>query len=207
MDPRSPAPTRRAGACIGAMIRRTTGRPAACRPDPPGHARPLRLRAHGRRDRRRPAPAPATAARRAALDAWECELERGLAAAARSIRSSARSSTPAGATGCRSTSCAPTWARCGSTARRCGCRPGRSSRPTWTARPGRSGDHGPTARGPRGPPRRFGRLGHAFQLTNFIRDVREDTALDRVYLPAEDRERSASRRRTRAPPRPPELAR
>ena len=35
----------------------------------------------------------------------------------------------------------------------------------------------------------MGRLGHAFQLTNFIRDVREDTGLDRVYLPAEDRER------------------
>jgi phytoene synthase len=29
----------------------------------------------------------------------------------------------------------------------------------------------------------FGRLGTAFQLTNFIRDVREDWALDRVYLP------------------------
>ena len=33
------------------------------------------------------------------------------------------------------------------------------------------------------------RLGIAFQLTNFIRDVREDYALDRVYLPAEDRAR------------------
>ena len=33
------------------------------------------------------------------------------------------------------------------------------------------------------------RLAVAFQLTNFIRDVREDYALDRVYLPAEDRER------------------
>jgi len=32
-------------------------------------------------------------------------------------------------------------------------------------------------------------LGLAFQLTNFIRDVREDTALDRVYLPAEERAR------------------
>jgi len=32
-------------------------------------------------------------------------------------------------------------------------------------------------------------LGVAFQLTNFIRDVREDYALDRVYLPEEDRER------------------
>jgi phytoene synthase len=32
----------------------------------------------------------------------------------------------------------------------------------------------------------LGRLGLAFQLANFIRDVREDRRLDRVYLPAED---------------------
>jgi phytoene synthase len=30
-------------------------------------------------------------------------------------------------------------------------------------------------------------LGTAFQLTNFIRDVREDYELDRIYLPAEER--------------------
>ena len=35
----------------------------------------------------------------------------------------------------------------------------------------------------------FGRLGLAFQLANFIRDVREDHSLDRVYLPASDRAR------------------
>ncbi len=35
----------------------------------------------------------------------------------------------------------------------------------------------------------FVRLGVAFQLTNFIRDVREDFTLDRVYLPRADRER------------------
>jgi len=34
----------------------------------------------------------------------------------------------------------------------------------------------------------FARLGKAFQLTNFIRDVREDHRLGRVYLPAEERE-------------------
>jgi 15-cis-phytoene synthase len=33
------------------------------------------------------------------------------------------------------------------------------------------------------------KLGTAFQLTNFIRDVSEDYALDRVYLPVEDRAR------------------
>jgi 15-cis-phytoene synthase len=35
----------------------------------------------------------------------------------------------------------------------------------------------------------FVRLALAFQLTNFIRDVRQDWELDRVYLPAEDLER------------------
>jgi phytoene synthase len=35
----------------------------------------------------------------------------------------------------------------------------------------------------------LGRLGIAFQLANFIRDVREDRRLDRIYLPQEDRER------------------
>src|SRR3954452_18282370 len=32
----------------------------------------------------------------------------------------------------------------------------------------------------------FGPLGQAFQLTNFVRDVREDAQLDRVYLPGAD---------------------
>src|SRR4051795_6701436 len=35
----------------------------------------------------------------------------------------------------------------------------------------------------------LGRLGVAFQLANFIRDVGEDRELDRIYLPAEDRAR------------------
>jgi phytoene synthase len=35
----------------------------------------------------------------------------------------------------------------------------------------------------------FGRLGLAFQLTNFIRDVPEDWRMDRIYLPRSDRER------------------
>jgi 15-cis-phytoene synthase len=36
----------------------------------------------------------------------------------------------------------------------------------------------------------FARLGVAFQLTNFLRDLREDFLLDRVYLPADELERS-----------------
>jgi 15-cis-phytoene synthase len=35
---------------------------------------------------------------------------------------------------------------------------------------------------------RLARLGVAFQLTNFLRDVREDYGLDRIYLPADERE-------------------
>jgi 15-cis-phytoene synthase len=35
----------------------------------------------------------------------------------------------------------------------------------------------------------FARLGVAFQLTNFLRDLREDYRLDRIYLPAEELER------------------
>jgi 15-cis-phytoene synthase len=35
----------------------------------------------------------------------------------------------------------------------------------------------------------FGQLGQAFQLSNFIRDLREDWELDRIYLPADERER------------------
>jgi len=35
----------------------------------------------------------------------------------------------------------------------------------------------------------FARLGVAFQLTNFVRDVREDYRLDRIYLPAAERAR------------------
>lgn len=42
---------------------------------------------------------------------------------------------------------------------------------------------------PRGPREPFARLALAFQLTNFVRDVREDWGLDRVYLPAEDLDR------------------
>jgi 15-cis-phytoene synthase len=35
----------------------------------------------------------------------------------------------------------------------------------------------------------FTRLAQAFQLTNFIRDVREDWRMDRIYVPEEDRSR------------------
>jgi phytoene synthase len=40
-----------------------------------------------------------------------------------------------------------------------------------------------------GESERLARLGVAFQLTNFLRDLREDYLLDRIYLPADERER------------------
>jgi phytoene synthase len=43
------------------------------------------------------------------------------------------------------------------------------------------------------------RLGIAFQLTNFLRDVREDYAMDRVYLPGLDEEALAEGRPTAVP--------
>jgi phytoene synthase len=42
---------------------------------------------------------------------------------------------------------------------------------------------------PDGSHEAFARLGTAFQLTNFVRDVREDYALDRLYLPREQLQR------------------
>ena len=43
--------------------------------------------------------------------------------------------------------------------------------------------------GASGESERLARLGVAFQLTNFLRDLREDYLLDRIYLPADERER------------------
>jgi phytoene synthase len=44
------------------------------------------------------------------------------------------------------------------------------------------------------------RLGLAFQLTNFLRDIHEDFAMDRVYLPGLDEEALAAGRPAPAPP-------
>jgi phytoene synthase len=52
------------------------------------------------------------------------------------------------------------------------------------------------------PPERreqVARLAVAFQLTNFLRDVREDYAMDRVYLPGLDEEALAAGRSARLP--------
>ncbi|MBI5106415.1 MAG: phytoene/squalene synthase family protein [Solirubrobacterales bacterium] len=52
---------------------------------------------------------------------------------------------------------------------------------------------------PAGAREEVARLGVAFQLTNFLRDVREDYAMDRVYLPGLDEDALAAGRPAPAP--------
>ena len=163
------------------------------RRDPARHARPVRLRAHRRRDRRRPAAGPpAPEARRAALDAWERELARrpgaGPLPAPGGRRAGRRRPPPPPAARRAAHLHALDAHRLRAGADR---HAGRSSRPTWTARRARSA--GSWRRCSACPARHhadFGRLGLAFQLTNFIRDVREDTrARPRSTCPPTDRAR------------------
>jgi phytoene synthase len=133
---------------------------------------------------------PSAAQRRAALDDWERELERGLAAGGSSqpvvralVDAGARHRLPLGEL------------RIYMSSMRIDCAPVRIE--TWpelqSYMDGSAGSVGRIMAPLLGVPARhhagYGRLGQAFQLANFIRDVREDTALDRIYLPAEDRER------------------
>ena len=158
--------------------------PAARRParDP----RALRLRAHRRRDRRRPG---RRATRRRAARRWtpgrpSCErgLRRGALAAP---GGRARSSTPAPATTCRSTSCARYMG-----SMRVDCAPvriatGTSSTPTWTAPPARSGGSWRrcSARRPSADAE-LGRLGRRVPADELHPRRRARTgALDRIYLP------------------------
>jgi phytoene synthase len=128
--------------------------------------------------------------RRAALDAWEAELETGLAGrpaeqpvVAALIDAGARHDLPLGELRAYMRSmridCAPV---------RISCREDLDG-----YMDGSTGSVGRIMAPLLGVPRRhhgdFGLLGRAFQHANFIRDVREDWALDRVYLPAEDRAR------------------
>ena len=187
MDPAARARrTRPAGACTGATTRPTTGPRAACPPDvrPATHALYGYVRtADEIVDGPRRAATPA--ARRAALDAWEAELDRGLAAGALPhpvvgalVDAGRRHRLPLGELQRLH------GARCASTASPVASRPGRSSSATWTAPPARSGRiMAPLLGVPERHHADFGRLGLAFQLTNFLRDVREDYELDRIYLP------------------------
>jgi phytoene synthase len=134
---------------------------------------------------------PASAeARRAALDAWERELERGRAAG-RSTHPIVGALVDAGRRHGLPLDELRTYMR----SMRIDCAPVRIE--TWPEleayMDGSAGSVGRIMAPLLGVPARhhagFGRLGQAFQLTNFIRDVREDRRLDRVYLPAEDRAR------------------
>ena len=132
---------------------------------------------------------PASAdARRAALDAWERELHDGLARG-RSPHPVVGALVDAGRRHRLPLGELRTYMR----SMRIDCAPVRIA--TWEEleayMDGSAGSVGRIMAPLLGVPLRhhagYGRLGQAFQLANFIRDVREDTSLDRVYLPAEDR--------------------
>ena len=131
-----------------------------------------------------------TEARRAALDAWERELEHGRAAG-RSPHPVIGALVDAGVRHGLPLDELHTYMR----SMRIDCAPVRIE--TWPEleayMDGSAGSVGrimaPLLGVPVAHHAGYGRLGQAFQLTNFIRDVREDTGLDRVYLPAEDRAR------------------
>src|SRR5829696_2087989 len=133
---------------------------------------------------------PDPAARRAALDAWEAELEAGLAAGRSPqpvvgalVDAGRRHRLPLGEL------------RAYMGSMRLDCAPVRIE--SWDElvgyMEGSAGSVGRIMAPLLGVPERhhagFGRLGLAFQHANFIRDVREDYGLDRIYLPEEDRER------------------
>jgi phytoene synthase len=127
-------------------------------------------------------------ARRAALDAWEAELERGLRDGGSAnpvvgalVDAAGRHELPLAElrTYMRSmrVDCAPvripSWEElCGYMEGSAGS-VGRIMAPLLGVPPDHHAD--------------YGRLGLAFQYANFVRDVREDFAMDRIYLPAEDR--------------------
>ena len=133
---------------------------------------------------------PDPAARRLALDRWQAELERGIATG------SSRHPVIA--------ALVDAWAAARFTARelsvfmdsmRLDCGPVRVATSAELDRymRGSAGAVGlimaPLLGAPPELHSTVARLGTAFQLTNFIRDVREDFELDRVYLPAEVRAR------------------
>ena len=133
---------------------------------------------------------PSPQARRAALDAWEVELDRGLAAG-RSPDPVVRALVDAGLRHRLPLGELRAYMR----SMRIDCGPVRIA--TWEEleayMDGSAGSVGRIMAPLLGVPARhhagYGRLGLAFQLTNFVRDVRVDYGLDRIYLPAEELER------------------
>jgi phytoene synthase len=126
---------------------------------------------------------PTAEARRAALDAWERELERGRSGASSHpvvdalVDAGERYHLPLDELGIYMASM------------RADCGPVRIASDAELDRymDGSAGSVGRIMAALLGVPKRFhadfGKLGQAFQLTNFIRDVREDWEMDRIYLP------------------------
>jgi phytoene synthase len=140
---------------------------------------------------------PSPAARRAALDAWEAELRTGLRTGRSPhpvvgalVHAAGRHALPLEELGPYMRSM------------RVDCGPVRIG--SWEEleayMDGSAGSVGRIMAALLGVPERhragFGALGQAFQLTNFVRDLREDAALDRVYLPGADRAALAAGRAT-----------
>jgi phytoene synthase len=129
---------------------------------------------------------PDPGARRAALDAWEAALDRALAAG-RSAHPVIGALVDAGTRHRLPLRELETYMR----SMRIDCAPVRieTSERLDAYMDGSAGSVGRIMAPLLGVPGRhhaeLGRLGLAFQLTNFIRDVREDRLLDRVYLPAD----------------------
>ncbi|MEO5574915.1 MAG: phytoene/squalene synthase family protein [Gaiellaceae bacterium] len=127
--------------------------------------------------------------RRAALDSWEDELERGLATGRSShrviaalVHAAAAHDLPLGEL------------RTYMASMRMDCGPLRIQTRAELDRymQGSAASVGRIMAAILGAPseaERLARLGVAFQLTNFLRDVREDYALDRIYLPADELDR------------------
>ena len=152
---------------------------------PAGGPRALRLRPRGGPDRRR---AGATAGG-AAAPRGARRVARGarVGAALRALRAPgdrcARRRRPAPRSS-RCTCSAATWTRCASTATSpCGCARARELDDYMEGSAAVVGRIMAAAAAARPEPEAVARLGVAFQLTNFIRDVPVDWALDRVYLP------------------------
>ena len=137
-----------------------------------------------------PRRAPDPAARRAALDRWEQELDRGIASGRSShpviaalVDAGRRHRLPLGELSVYMSSM------------RLDCAPLRIETREELERYMRGSAAAvglimaPLLGAPLDEHQTFARLGVAFQLTNFIRDVREDHALGRLYLPREDLER------------------
>jgi phytoene synthase len=133
---------------------------------------------------------PSAQERRAALDEWEAELDRGLLAG-RSDHPVVGALVDAG----RRHRLPLTELKRYMRSMRIDCAPVRVE--SWEEledyMQGSAGSVGrimaPLLGIPRSHHGGFARLGLAFQHTNFLRDVREDRALDRVYLPRSERER------------------